>query len=1051
MSFAAQLAVRTAPLSFNQRQIWFLHRIMPESPAYNVPVSLRFGTPVDVRALNVALNSVIRAHEILRTRFTESDGEPLQVIEPGVQLSIAEESLVDSIDAEHALAVRLGEESRRLFDLEQVPLVRARLIQLPRGESVFSLVLHHILADGWSLSILFDEMERRYSAELHGGTPISTRPQFQYADYAVWQRARAREGAFRASRDYWKHQLSGAPECLNLPVDGAHSDALQDDGSGESFVLREAVLKQLRRIAQRCGASLQMALLTAYVVLLHRYGGQEQVLVGIPSANREREEWQNVIGFFTNILVIRVDVAGNPSFIELLKRVRQTCLEAYEHQDVPFELLVEELKPERRLGKNPFFQTDFLLITREPGRNRQPGAWPPFRELTNGTCKFDLGAVAVQTPAGLSIELRYNSHLFRAETAARMRLHFEKLLEQTASTSGCGVSTQSMLLPEELRIAERWRQNKTRYPRQERVENLFAKHVESAPDAVALRYPSVSLTYQELDNASNRVAVYLAQHGVVSESVVGVCMERSWQMIVALLGVLKAGATYLPLDPSYPITRLQFMSDDAQVGVMLMQRSLQPSLRGCVREVVPCICLEDIPGEVGISITNRHSASHLAYIVYTSGSTGTPKGIGIPHHGITRLVRNTDYLQLGPEDRIGQASNASFDALTFEVWGALLNGASVVGLTREESLNAELLANRIRQDKITTLFLTTALFNQIAAGDHAHCFKNLRYLLVGGERADPKSFRDVAQHYAPANLLHVYGPTENTTFSLWQHIQSVEQSATSVAIGGPIANTEAYVLNRHLAPVATGVVGELYLGGDGLARGYVDRPSLTAEKFVPNPFATSESSRLYRTGDLVRYGVEGAIEFVGRTDYQVKIRGFRLELGEIETVLRRHAGVRDAVVFVDEAGGEKRLVGFVVSDGGGSKRELDDYLRERLPAYMVPDALLILSELPLTANGKIDRAALLAQMASEIDAQRLEGWVGPRNSLEHSIAQVLADILQAKRVGVHDDVFELGANSLLLMRIHARLRKVLPPDRPIKITDLFLYPTIDSLVRARLS
>jgi amino acid adenylation domain-containing protein len=555
----------------------------------------------------------------------------------------------------------------------------------------------------------------------------------------------------------------------------------------------------------------------------------------------------------------------------------------------------------------------------------------------------------------------------------------------------------------------------------------------------------MTLSYAELNTAAERLGAHLRQLRVAPEMIVGVFMERSWQLVVALLGILKAGGAYLPLDPDYPAERLQFMLRDARASIVLTQASLLKKIPEALRDSFRFVVYEDIPDTEGRA-PHAGTSDNLALIIYTSGSTGTPKGIGISHQAVIRLVCNTNYLNLGPSDRVAQASNPSFDAITFEVWGALLNGCCLVGLSKEEALNPKLLGARIRDDGITAILLTTALFNQFAASEEADVLGELRYLFFGGEAADPSSVQEVLRYFPPRYLIHLYGPAENTTVTTWHRVESVPPGSTTVPIGRPITNTETYVLDKNMMPVATGIIGELYVGGDGLARGYVNRPDLTAENFVPNPFSLRGSERLYRTGDLVRYTSNGALEFAGRRDQQVKIRGHRIEPGEIESVLGQHSGVGESIVLVEDVNGQKRLLAYATVKESADEEELRRYLRERLPSYMMPASLVLLPELPLTDNGKIDRARLLQQAGSLRDKNQNNNYVAPRTELEQTIAAIWKELLGVEKVGVFDNIFDLGGHSLLLIQIHARMRKKLPEDST-KIMDLFLHPTIDSLVQ----
>ncbi|HLJ89351.1 MAG TPA: amino acid adenylation domain-containing protein [Candidatus Angelobacter sp.] len=1044
----------TAPLSFHQRQLWFLHRVMPENPAYNIATSLRIQRRLDVPILERALNEVLRRHEILRTRFAESaEGEPAQIIAPFLHVAIERESLMEvrGSDQERRLEDSLMEESRRSFNLDHLPLLRAKVVHLGIDDHVFLLVLHHIIADGWSLPILFKELETLYQAyERRDESPLPDLP-LQYADYASWQKEQFECGALQSDLAYWKNELYGAPEILELPVDYRRPETPKFDGATTCLDLQPALVDGLKRLRRRGAASFYMTMLAAYAAVLHRYSGQDEVLIGTPVAIRERPELQELIGFFVNMVVVRVNLHGNPSFIELLERVRKTALDAYKHQNLPFQILVEELKPERNLKTNPLFQVAFSMVFEEAGMESRSGTWPAFRGLNNGTFKFDMGAIVRQTAAGCSLDLGYNTGLFSPETCERFKQHFQSLLETIVARPDAGISTIPLLLPEEDRMLRGWRQNQREYPRSNRIEQVFLSQVERTPDAPALAYPSKSFTYRELDQAADRVARYLRRLGAGPETVVGIGMERSWEMVVAMLATLKAGAAYLPLDPGYPSSRLQFMLEDTGASVLLTQISLRDAFPKTLLGRCMFACFEEIPDSQDSLAPVLPDPESLAYIIYTSGSTGTPKGIGVPHRGVTRLVCNTDYVSLGPGERIAQASTFSFDAATFEIWGALLTGGCIVGLSRAESLDSGLLAACIRREEITTMFLTTALFNQFAASENAEVFAELKCLLFGGEAVDLRWVDHVLRSCAPKRLIHVYGPTENTTFSTWQHVHSLPPRSMTVPIGGPIANTDAYVLAKTLTPVPTGVVGELYLGGEGLARGYVNRPDLTAEKFIPNPFSTRGGERLYCSGDLVRYTAQGEIQFVGRTDQQVKIRGFRIEPGEIESVLRQHPAVRESLVLVEQGRGENSLVAYVATAESNSiLPELRQHLKEKLPAYMAPAKLVLVAKFPLTENGKIDRARLLEQ-AAEAESDNGDGeenpYVEPRNELEWTLASIWKEILEVDRVGIHDNIFNLGGHSLLFMRIHARIRKQLPNHSFVKVTDLFLYPTIDSLAK----
>lgn len=1042
-------AVAVAPLSFNQRQLWFLDRVMPANAAYNIPTSLRIPGELDVDALGRALNAVVRRHGVLRTRFAESEGEPVQVIEGALEVVIEREDLasIPSADRERVLEDRLKEEGRRGFDLERLPLLRARVLQLGINEQVFFLVLHHIIADGWSLPILFQELETFYEAYRHGKEVCLPELPLQYADYAVRQKQEHERGGFEADLNYWRKELDDAPEVLELPADYPRSENQTFDGAGEQFTLGGAIVDGLKRLGHRAGASFYMTVLACYAALLHRYSGQEEVLIGVPAANRESEQLQGLIGFFVNMLVMRVNLEGNPSFLDLLQRVREAALQAYDHQKLPFELLVAELKPERNLKRNPLFQAAFSLINEEVAAGRPAGSWPRYEELNNSTFKFDLGTVVFQSRSNCLINIGYNPGIFRRETCIRLKRHFQELLDRIVAHPEAGISIVPILLPEEEKIARDWRQVRTDYPRRKRIEQIFESQVEKSSHALALLYPSVTLSYQHLNDDADRIARYLRKSGVGAEAVVGVCMERCWQAVVAMLGILKAGAACLPLDTSCPPARLQFMVEDSGASVVLTEDPLPVSLTSRLPDHCRVICYDDVPDVGGHLPATNASPENLAYVIYSSGVSQKPKGIAICHSSVTRLVCTTNYVELGAGDRIAHISSLSCAPAIFEIWGALLNGGCLVGLTAEESLNPTLLAHRIKNDAVTTMFLTTALFNRVAASQEADALGDLRYLLFGGETADPKWVNEILRYSTPQHMLHVYGLSENTAFSLWHPIPVVQPTSTTVPIGGPVANTEAYVLDANLTPVPTGVIGELFLAADGLARGYINLPGLTAEKFVPNPFSVGRSDRLFRTGDLVKYTPKGAIELIGRTDQVIKIGGCHVLPAEMEMVLRLHPNVRECAVFVEENSGEKQLFAYVIADHGIASEELRGYLTERLPNHMAAAKLVVVPEWPLTENGKIDRVKLLEQAQVEHGGQKNSQWIAPRTDLEEAIASIWGEILRVERIGVHDNIFDLGGHSLLLMQIHGRMRKQLREHASIKVTDLFVYPTINSLAQ----
>ncbi len=904
------------------------------------------------------------------------------------------------------------------------------------------LTIHHIVCDGWSLSVLYRELFGMYEAfAADKPSPFSDLP-IQYADFAIWQRRRIESGLLTDSVNYWSTHLKDLAT-LELPIDHPRPATQTFIGAIHRIHLPKALVRALKSLSRGEGVTLFMTCLAAFNVLLHRYSGQDDLVVGSPIAGRAREEVEGLIGFFVNMLVLRTDVSGDPTFRELLKRVRKTALEAYTHQDIPFEKLVEELHPGRDPSRNPLFQVVLAL-------QNVPQIVPFLSDLRatevhpgRSTIRFDLEVHLQETDDGLSANFIYNTALFDATTIARMTDHFRMILDGVIANPEQQLSRLPLLTGEEWRqLLVDWNNTATSYPRDASIHDLFAVQADATPDALAVAYGEERLTYRQLDERSNQVAHQLRALGVTSEVIVGVCMERSAEMIVSFLAILKAGGAYLPIEASYPRDRLTFMLKDAAAPVLLTQEKFRANF---IETAARVVCLN---GQTFLD-PNRHcpgkiaTAASLAYVIYTSGTTGQPKGVAVSHRAIIRLVRNTDYVQLSPADRMAQASTASFDAATFEIWGALLNGAALIVIPQSISLSPNDLARELRGQKISTLFLTTALFNQIANANPT-AFQSLRYLLIGGETCDPKCVHKVLQLGAPQQLLNVYGPTECTTFAIAHTVECVQDSAESVPIGRPISNTRAYVLDRYQQPVPVGVIGELYIGGDGLAREYLNRADLTVERFVFDRFSDDPTSRLYRTGDFARYLPDGAIDFVGRKDGQVKIRGFRIELQEIEAALSQHPDIdQSAVIAKRMHAGEQRLIAYVVSSHPEriSHRELRKFLGERLPDFMLPAAFVSLSSLPLTSNGKLDRGALPdPKKGGPDDGRKL---AEPRTKVEEGLAEIWSKLLGIQRVGIHDNFFELGGHSLLAIQLVARIEKRF--GKPLPVAVLFQSPTIEEM------
>jgi amino acid adenylation domain-containing protein len=1000
------------PLSFAQQRLWFLSRLEGPSHTYVVPLAFRITGALDREALRQALRDLVARHESLRTLFPESGGLPVQRI-------LSTDDLVVPLDVrattESALMDDLAALVRRGFDLAaEIPL-RAHLLALGPEQQVLLLVLHHIAADVSSMRPLMRDLGAAYAARLRGSAPALPELRVQYADYAAWQQQALGSESDPASPvaaqlQYWKAKLAGAPEELPLPFDRPRPAICSYRGAVVPVALGAEMHERLLRLARRSNTTLFMVVQAAVAALLTRLGGGEDISIGTPFAARKDAALEELIGFFVNTLVLRTDTSGNPTFLELLARVQKADLAAYAHGDIPFERLVEELKPERSLARQPLFQV-MIAVHRDPEPlfagpgltvERQAPGW--------GVSKFDLTFGLQErrgddgTALGLDGGIRYSTDLFERETVESMAQRLVRLLEAVAENPAERIGAIDLLSAAE-RAQLLGGYHEPAIP-EATLATLFEEHPAEATAIVG------AMTYGELNERANRLAHSLIAKGVGPETTVGVSMPRSPELVVALLGIVKAGAAYLPLDPEYPAARLELMIQDARPVCILTADD--------VRNLS-----DELPTT---NPQRRGSAENACYVMYTSGSTGTPKGIVIPQCGVIRLVRNTDYVEIERTDVIAQIANSSFDAMTFEIWGALLNGAAISIVEREVSLSPARLEERLRRDGVTALFLTTALFNTMAR-ERSGIFKGLRYVLFGGEAVDPQWPQKVLSEGAPQHLLHVYGPTETTTYATWEEVRSVD--AATIPIGEPIANTKAYVLDAHLQPVPEGVRGELYLAGKGLARGYLARGGQTSERFLANPYGEA-GERMYRTGDVVRRNRNGRIEFVGRSDEQVKIRGFRVELGEIEAALRELGAAQAVVIAREDAPGEKRIIGYVAGEHLDGEA-LRSVLRERLPEYMTPSAIVVLEALPLNANGKVDRKALPAPELAQ------KGWRAPRTPQEEILCALFAETLGVEHVGIDDNFFELGGHSLLAMRLVSRMRKKF--GITVTVADVFDAPT----------
>jgi amino acid adenylation domain-containing protein len=1023
------------PLSLAQQRLWFLDQFdKAASAAYHVPSALRLVGPLDVAALQATLDRVVARHENLRTTFAATGGVPYQQIaaeDCGFALRQEDLSGLSAEEREALVASLTAEEARAPFDLSAGPLVRGRLLRLADEEHVLLVTQHHIITDGWSFGVLMREVAALYDAFTRGQADPLPALEIQYADYAQWQRQWLEGEELTRQFDFWKSHLTGAPALLELPADRPRPAVQSYAGDGVPVLLSEELTADLRAFSQRHGVTLFMTLLSAWGVLLSRLSGQQDVVIGTPVANRQRREVENLIGFFINTLALRLRLDAQPSVQDLLAQVRETTLAAFAHQELPFEQVVEAVQPQRSQSHSPLAQVTFTWNNLEggPAEDTHPALTASDLRLepvarARETTQVDVQLLLNDGGTNVFGGMVFASALFDRATVERWAGYYVRVLEAMVTDATVAVDALP-LLPE----AERERllvdlnATAVAYPDDQLVHELFERQAAAQPDAVAVVYEGESLTYAELNARANQLAHYLIGLGVQPDDRVAICSERNLDLIVGLLGILKAGGAYLPMDASYPQERLAWMLEDAAPVALLVHSDIAELLP---ETEVPVLRLDvDVP-----ILTRRLStenpavgglhARNLAYVIYTSGSTGTPKGVMVDHRCVNRLVLNNPYFEATGADCFAHCANPAFDAATWEIWGALLNGARLLVVPPSVVMEPAQLNAKLYEGGVTALWLTVGLFNQYV-DSLPDAFGQLRYLLVGGDALDPKTIRQLlAREQRPAHVVNGYGPTETTTFAITHDIRAVADDARSIPLGKPIANTRIYILDAHGEPVPAGVAGEIYIGGHGVARGYLNRAELTAERFLSDPFSADADARMYKTGDRGRWLPDGTIEFLGRNDFQVKVRGFRIELGEIEAKLGQCAGVRDAIVIVrEDVAGDKRLVAYLVAEEELSVADLRETLSRQLPDYMVPSAFVQLDALPLTANGKVDRKALPAPEATALQVREYEA---PQGEIEETLAALWQELLRVERVGRHDQFFELGGHSLLVVAMVERLR-----------------------------
>ena len=1051
-------------LSPAQEALWFIQKVTPKSVAYNYGFLFKLLGGIDRKALERAVNELVQRHESLRTLYRNHEGKPYQVVLPfePISLPVVDYSNMPLEEREAAIRRYAADRENEPFDLEKESAGRFAVLHSNPEEDYLYFCTHHINWDAWSHFVFTADLMRLYAACRSGEKPDLPELPIQYTDYALahdeWLQGETR----LAFLDHWKKALSGELPILELPTDRPRPAVQTDHGARYHFNLTPTLSHQIKEFSQRERITAFHMLLAAYGLLLGRYTGQEDILLGCPFANRPRAEQQSLIGLFTNVLPIRLNLGGGISVRELCQQARGAMLDAFTWQALPFKMLVNEIAPLRDLSRMPIYQVAINMMnvphrpTSIPGlelsevlRDEMPAQFEMVFEFTDEGEDFHASVI-------------FNTDLFDKATIARMTSHFQNILGGMLAAPERPISEVKILSETERQhILFTWNNTAKNFPREKSVHRLFEEQAARTPDAQAVVFGDQRLSYAELNRKANQLAWHLNHLGVERGTFVGLCMERTQEMVIAMLAILKADSAYVPLDPTYPSERLAFMIQDSGLKIIVSMgnwvKKLPVEELKCLNIVLMDKQVEEITNCNPENLPLDTEPQEIAYIIYTSGSTGIPKGICIPHSAINNLVLNTNYINLTPEDQVAQASNMSFDAATFEVWGSLLNGACLVGVPQEVLLSPMEFAKVIRKQRINVLFLTTALFNLVASIEPT-AFSPIRDLLFGGEAVSPHWVRIILKSGAPQRLLHVYGPTETTTYTTWYQVQDIAETDVNIPIGMPIANTTAYVLDHHLVPLPVGITGELYIGGDGLAVGYYKRPELTSERFIQNPFRRGEikagitsSERLYRTGDLVRRKVDGNIEFLGRMDNQVKLRGFRIELGEIESTLGQYPGVKQVVVVErEDLPGDKRLAAYIITNAAGDivqvpgvapdMNELRSFLREKLPDYMIPSAIILLEAFPLTANGKIDRKAL---PAPQMEALRNLEYAAPRSPTEECLSNIWMEVLGVNRVGADDDFFDLGGNSLSAVQVMVRVQHEF--DLILPIHKIFKSPRLSDL------
>jgi amino acid adenylation domain-containing protein len=1044
------------PLSFAQQRLWFLDQLEPQKPLYNVFLALLLQGSLQVTALAQSLQQILQRHDVLRASLEVVGDLPMQRIAapevaPPPELKVIDISSLSEQEKDAQRAALVEQEATCPFDLARDQLLRCRLVRLGLDEHVLLITMHHIVSDGWSVGVLQQELNTLYSAYAQHELPFLTPLPTQYTDYVLWQRERLQGAYLEQQIEYWREQLREVP-ILELPTDRQRPAIQSFRGKEQHLLLPLSLSDDLKALSRREGVTLFMALLAAFQVLLAYYCHQDDIAVGVPVTNRTRSEFEGLIGFFVNTLVLRSKLASNQRFVDFLQHVRRVCVGAYAHQDIPFERIVEVLQPERDLSRPPLFQVLMMLQDTPWSYSEVAGLHFSLLPGISTTAKFDMTLIVTDGAQGLHCALQYCSDLFEEATIKRMLAHWQTLLEGIVAGPEKRLSDLSLLSSAERRLLLLdWNNTRASYPDNVLLHTLFEAQVWRTPEAVAVICEDACMTYAALNLLAERVAEYLRSRGVGAEVRVGVYLERSIELLVALLGVLKAGGAYVPLDPTYPLARLHFMIQDAQISLVLTQNHLQSNIASMAKDSI-CLApaMKSLPRKDMLKSVCATTPENLAYVIYTSGSTGVPKGVMISHKAVLNTLH---WLQevfcLDQKDIIAQKTSSSFTDSVWEFFWPVITGARMVIIDDFSVKDPRLLIRQLRNGGITiTQFvpaLMDALLEVASSLKEEALLPALKWVFNGGEMLPVRTARRWYAQLAHAKIANIYGMTESAIYAtsyILEQAPASEQS--SVLIGKPIGNAETYIITSDGQLCSPGTKGEICIGGKSLARGYLNHPELTAEKFIPHPFCSEPSARLYRTGDLGRYLPDGNIECLGRIDHQVKVRGFRVELGEVETIMSWHPAVRKAVVALREIRpGDKRLVGYVLPEQGHEIQatHLRSFLKEKLPEYMVPDAIVIMEAFPVTINGKVHRDML--PLPTQHDLSPKGPFVPARTPIEHMLANIWMEILNLDQVGINDNFFELGGHSMLAIQILSRVRKALQIDVPLRT--LFMAPKVAEL------